>query len=121
VQQHAAVQRSHCQGLCVLQFPSFDFALCFALALALFSLPCLSSSSTSHNLLLQIESGKWKGYFGLRNLTITPIQRIPRYRMLLAEMLKVGIVMALFFALSSTPLLPFLYFLSALLSLLRSC
>lgn len=36
----------------------------------------------------KIEAGKQKGFFGLKNLTITPIQRIPRYRMLLAELLK---------------------------------
>lgn len=35
-----------------------------------------------------MEVGKQKGFFGLKNLTITPIQRIPRYKLLLAELLK---------------------------------
>ena len=36
----------------------------------------------------KIDAGKHHGFFGLKNLTITPIQRVPRYRMLIQELLK---------------------------------
>ena len=36
----------------------------------------------------KLNFGKHHGYFGLKNLTITPIQRVPRYRLLIHELLK---------------------------------